>query len=156
MTKVYECKMGVLSFTRGKFDEWCVHVSGHYLPQYPKDEWYFMKLKDYKESLNDLVYEDFKYVYLATTKELDEKIFESIKKLSKNYPNPDEAEAVFSVLYMTMLAEENKQGAILRKRIKRLGVHQVLVENMTPKKAASFSKGKPAIELAKECWTRGF
>ena len=156
MKLIHECKLGKLSFTRGKFDDWCVHVSGHHLPQYPKDEWYFMKLKDYKTKLNEAVYEDFKSLYSSTTKEVDANVFETIKEISGKYPNPDEAEAVFSVLYMTMLAEENKQGAILRKRIKRLGVHQVLVEGMSPKIAANYSRGKTSLELAKECWSRGF
>lgn len=115
-----------------------------------------MKLKDYKTKLNEAVYEDFKSLYSSTTKEVDANVFETIKEISGKYPNPDEAEAVFSVLYMTMLAEENKQGAILRKRIKRLGVHQVLVEGMSPKIAANYSRGKTSLELAKECWSRGF
>lgn len=156
MKLIHECKLGKLSFTRGKFDDWCVHISGNYLPQYPKDEWYFMKLKDYKSRLKDDVYADFKSLYESTKKDIDSTVFESIKELSGKYPNPDEAEAVFAVLYMTMLAEENKQGTVLRKRIKRLGVHQVLVEGMSPREAANYSRGKTSLELAKECWSRGF
>jgi hypothetical protein len=55
-----------------------------------------------------------------------------------------------------MIAEENKENAILGKRIKRLGMHQVLIENMKPEEAAVFSKGKKWKELHRLMKKRGF
>lgn len=46
-----------------------------------------------------------------------------------------------------MIAEENKLNAILKKRIKRLGMYQVLVQNYPPSVAANYSKGKKWREL---------
>ena len=55
-----------------------------------------------------------------------------------------------------MIAEENKGNAILKKRIKRLGMHQVLLENYTPEHAANFSKGKKWKDLDKLMKQKGF
>ena len=55
-----------------------------------------------------------------------------------------------------MFAEENKAQAKLKKRIKRLGAHQVLIEGRPPEVAAEFSKGRPWQELDEECRRRGF
>jgi hypothetical protein len=55
-----------------------------------------------------------------------------------------------------MIAEENKKNAILKKRIKRLGIYQVLIEGMKPEVAAVFSKGKKWRELDKTMLERGF
>jgi len=57
---------------------------------------------------------------------------------------------------MGMIAEENKEGAILKKRIKRLGVYQVLIEGVSPKVAARYSRGLGADYLDKVCYYRGF
>jgi hypothetical protein len=59
-------------------------------------------------------------------------------------------------LYAGMVAEENKEGAILRKRIKRLGVHQLLIEERQAIYAENFSRSKPWREIAVECDVRGF
>ena len=53
----------------------------------------------------------------------------------------------FVVIYAGMIAEENKQSAILKKRIKRLGMHQVLKLEYEPRIAANFSKGKKWRDL---------
>jgi len=55
-----------------------------------------------------------------------------------------------------MVAEENKRSAVLKKRIKRLGVHQLLTEGMAPGRAAAFSRGKEAWMLDLLCRRRGF
>ena len=62
----------------------------------------------------------------------------------------------FTIFYAGMIAEENKKHAILKKRIKRLGLHQILIEDADPKYAATFSEGKKWRELDVECTNRGF
>jgi hypothetical protein len=65
-------------------------------------------------------------------------------------------ENIFGILYAGMIAEEQKDKKILGKRIKRLGVHQVLVELVDPKIAANYSRGKRWSDLDIECKQRGF
>ena len=36
--------------------------------------------------------------------------------------------------------ENNKKNTVLKKRVKRLGVHQVLIDGMQPREAANYSK----------------
>ncbi len=50
-----------------------------------------------------------------------------------------------------MVAEENKRNAVVKKYIKRLGVHQVLIEGVHLKIASVYSKGKKCLELKLEC-----
>jgi len=58
-----------------------------------------------------------------------------------------EMDTWFTVIYAGMIAEENKANAILKKRIKRLGMHQLLLENFKSEEAANFSKNKKWQEL---------
>ena len=52
-----------------------------------------------------------------------------------------------AVLYSGMIAEENKNKAILKKRVKHLGMYQVLILGIPAKEAAKFSYGKSWREL---------
>lgn len=64
---------------------------------------------------------------------------------------------VFTIIYLGMVAEENKIGyKKLGKRIKRLGIHQVLYDRYSPAAAASFSRGLPWTRIDNECKLRGF
>ena len=62
----------------------------------------------------------------------------------------------FSIIYMGMVAEENKAFTKLGKRVKRLGVHQVLVDKLNYNDAASFSRGKKWYDISEECNQKGF
>ncbi|WP_287129575.1 DUF7004 family protein [Candidatus Cyanaurora vandensis] len=55
-----------------------------------------------------------------------------------------------------MVAEENKKFTKLGKRVKHLGVYQILIEGMPAHQAANFSKGKKWREIATDCKNRGF
>ena len=59
-------------------------------------------------------------------------------------------------LAAAMIAEERKAKAVLKKRVKLLGIYQVLMLNMQPGEAANWSKNKPWREIAKECEKYGF
>lgn len=63
---------------------------------------------------------------------------------------------LLSILYAGMIAEENKSRARLKKRVKRLGLHQLLIEDFTAEAAATFSKGKTWQEIDLACTERGF
>ena len=49
---------------------------------------------------------------------------------------------IFSRSEMVMVAEENKRKAVLKKRIKRLAVHQMLLERMPVAEVVVWSKGR--------------
>ena len=55
-----------------------------------------------------------------------------------------------------MIAEENKEHSILGKRIKRLGVHMLLIDGEPVNYAANFMRGVGWKELDKMCKERGF
>jgi hypothetical protein len=90
------------------------------------------------------------------TNVLNYDVVENIKNVAKKYPNSGEVELILIFLYAGMVAEENKDKAILKKYIKRLGVHQVLIEKMPAEIAANYSRGKNWRELKLECEARGF
>lgn len=133
-----------LEFDKGSFDAWCVYVKPPNLPRYaPKDVDYFSELARMgaKHGFTN-VYDDFRMIFERTTKLIDQSVLSNIREMSKHY-HPDELtmEKLFSILYAGMIAEENKANTKLGKKVKRLGVHQILIERMKPTDAATFSKG---------------
>ena len=148
-----------LQYKRGKFDDWCVYAkqtNGTEFP--PKDIDYFLQLENFSHKYGkDKVYADFINVYDRAGKEIQEDDCLCIKDIASTYMEDSiEAEYVFSVLYMAMIAEENKAFSKLGKIIKRLGVYQVLMENFSPSSAAIFSKGKKWKELDELMKEKGF
>jgi hypothetical protein len=67
-----------------------------------------------------------------------------------------EIEIWFNVLYLAMIAEENKKNTKLKKRIKRLGIHQVLIDELEPEVAATFGNGIKWTELDRLMRAKGF
>lgn len=61
-----------------------------------------------------------------------------------------------SILYLAMIAEENKEHSILGKRIKRLGVHILLKDGKSVEESATFMKGMGWRKLDAMCSERGF
>lgn len=139
-----------IEFDEGCFDKWCVFVRKANGERFaPLDTQYFSRLKKVGEKYGPQnIYDDFVVIYNRTTKEVNPEVFELIKVMSKNYGDDSlEIEIWFSVLYASMIAEENKENAILKKRIKRLGMHQLLIDDFEPEVAATFSKGNKWREL---------
>lgn len=138
-------------FDTGRFDDWCVYVveSNGFRTAY-FDETYFSDLYRIAQKYSDQkVYNDFIKIYERTTKIIDPEIVALIDALTETYHPEDKTniEQWFTVIYAGMIAEENKDKAILKKRIKRLGMYQVLVQNMPAKDAAKFSIGKKWRDL---------
>jgi hypothetical protein len=147
-----------LAFGAGRFDSWCVYLTRPGRARYaPKDTDYFAQLRVLAERYGtERLYADFLAAYYRTTKEVSPHVLEMIYHMAKAYgPDALEVDIVLSILYAGMVAEENKRRARLRKRVKRLGVHQVLIEGLTPEAAATFSKGKPYDVIELECAARG-
>ena len=97
-------------------------------------------------------------IYNHTNREIDDGVLHLISEIaSKRYSEEKvTVDIQFTILYMTMLAEENKKYTKLGKRIKRLGVHVLLFENKTSNEAADFLRGIPWREIDKMCRKRGF
>ena len=149
----------LIEFDKGSFDEWCVYLTKKDTIRYaPKDIEYFESLK----CLGNIhghahIYNTFLQFYLPTDKELNSNILSQITTISNDFgKDATEIDTWFTVIYAGMVAEENKANAILKKRIKRLGMHQLLLENQSAEFAASFSKGKKWQELNGLMKQRGF
>ena len=150
-----------LEFDKGGFDDWCVYLVKSGSRTAPTDAGYFNQLKQYAAQYGaDKVYKDFVNVYSLTGKKVEQTALDKITQIASSYKNKAgdalEMDIVFTILYMAMIAEENKQYTKLGKRIKRLGVHMVLVENVDVNKAATCMNGKKWQEIDRMCKDRGF
>ena len=112
-------------------------------------------MKSEKDSAS--IYEDFVSIYEKTQGTLDNDLLNQINVLSQGYGDLSlYAEKLFVILYATMIAEMSKTNTKLGKRIKRLGIHKILIENMDCHQAANFMKGMGWREISKLCDQRGF
>lgn len=148
-----------IEFGRGSFDEWCVYLKiGDKNKYAPSDKDYFQNIRSLAQKHGfQTIYDDFVVIYNRTTKELNPEILKLILAMSYNYrPDEYEFEIWFNVLYAGMIAEENKTHAILKKRIKRLGMYQLLIEKKLPEEAAEFSRGKNWKQLDQLMKRAGF
>ena len=148
-----------LEYDDGSFDCWCVYLTapdGSRKP--PRDVDYFRQLQVLAEQYGtQKVYADYVAVYNLTGKTVDESVFTHIKQISGSYADDSlEVEKIFSILYMAMIAEEQKEYTRLGKRIKRLGIHKLLLENAAVHEAANFMRGMGWREIARLCEERGF
>jgi len=138
-------------FAQGRFDDWCVYIiEGNGNKKAPFDIEYFRDLKNISQKYkNDKVYNDFVSIYNQTDSKINQGTLNLINRIVDTYLKEDRilVEQWFSVIYAGMIAEENKRNAILKKRIKRLGMHQTLILNYEPDIAANFSKGKKWKDL---------
>lgn len=148
-----------LKYDKGKFDNWCIYlVKSNGSKIAPRDVNYFTLFQELAEKYGgERIYQDFVIIYDKTNAQINSQLLNQITNLSQNYQNDAlTLDKLFTTVYAGMVAEENKQNAVLKKRIKRLGMHQLLIERETPEFAANFSRGKKANELKKECGNRGF
>lgn len=138
-------------FDRGKFDEWCVYLleeNGY--RKAPFDREYFSDLQMLSSLYpKDKVYLDFLRIYQQTTQYIDPQVNSLIDDIVTTYAvvHQDLLEQCFTVIYAGMIAEENKKNAILKKRIKHLGVYQILKLKMLPDVVANFSRKRSWQEL---------
>ena len=148
-----------LEYDDGSFDKWCVFLtdaSGHRSP--PRDTDYFAQLKALAGQFGtDKVYGDYVKIYDMTGTDFDGEVMDRISALAKGYKNSSlQVDTVFSILYMAMIAEENKANTRLGKRIKRLGIHKLLMEDDSVQNAANFMRGMKWPEIDRLCKKRGF
>jgi hypothetical protein len=146
-------------FDKGIFDEWCIYFKKPGSKKFaPTDIQYFTRLVVLGGVFgNKHIYNHFVEIYNRTTSEINQETLTTIQELSTTYGKTSlEIEKIFTIIYAGMVAEENKVKAILKKRIKRLGIHQILIDNLDPQLAAVFSRGKNWKELDAICKEKGF
>lgn len=153
---LYGCR---LEFDRGAFDDWCLYLTRPDGSRHaPRDRDYFAQLSAYaRKHAAARLYADFAAIYDRTTPSPDPAMFPFIQGLCAKYGgDAREIALLFAIIYMGMVAEENKTNAPLGKRIKRLGIHQLLLEGYAPSAAADFSRNRLFRDLAVRCEERGF
>ncbi len=148
-----------LEYDRGSFDDWCVYLTksnGSRKP--PRDVDYFNQLRQLARKYGvEQIYGDYVRVYDLTGKQVEKSALIAISQIAASYGNDAlEVDVIFSILYMAMIAEEQKKFTRLGKRIKRLGIYKLLIENGTVNDAANFMRGMGWRDIAKLCEERGF
>lgn len=146
-------------FDKGKFDHWCVYITNEKRKEAPADIDYFSQLKllSYRYPQGK-IYNDFLKIYTLTSRHIESKVIQLIDQICLSYKWNDASiiEQWLTVLYAAMIAEENKEKAILKKRIKRLGLYQLFFQDFSASEAANYSKGKSWRELDKTMKALGF
>lgn len=148
-----------VEFDRGRFDNWCVYFKpSNDSRKAPSDIEYFRELQALSAIYGaNRVYQDFVRVYDGTQSEVSTDTLGLIEELSAHYRNDTlRVQKVFTIVYAAMVAEQNKQFTKLGKRVKRLGIYQVIIENMDVAMAATYSKDKKWRDVDGECTKRGF
>lgn len=140
----------IIEYDQGKFDDWCVYLTRpNQLRFAPRDDQYFQFFQLLAAQYgSQQVYDDFVIIYSLTSKVILPNVLSTITQLASKYGTQrNDVELWYKIVYAGMVAEENKQYSKLGKRIKRLGMHQVIVQNIAPNVAANFSKGQPWRDL---------
>lgn len=148
-----------IEYTRGSFDDWCIVLNLTDKRYAPKDVEYFSSLKECSKIYGvEKLIKFFVDVYDYTNKCIRYDMFDAIERRCEREFTKHSLELtrVYSIIYAGMVAEENKLNAILGKRIKRLGVWQLLCCGLSAFEAANFSSGKKWRELDKLCKSYGF
>lgn len=149
-----------LEYSEGNFDQWCVYMvnPAKHLRFPPLDTDYFRFLQNQSQTYGkQKIYEDFISLYNLTQKQIQPSVLGHIEYIAQYYGELQlEFEKIFTILYMAMIAEENKARTKLGKRIKRLGIHRLLIENDTAQSAANFMRGMNWRQIDALCKERGF
>ena len=146
-------------FDTGKFDDWCVYIKTGSGRKPPLDTEYFEFFRNLASQFGtERVYGEFVEIYNLVSTSIRKEARSRIIAIAKTYPTPLDRDVALNlvVIYAGMVAERNKKFAVLKERIKRLGMHQVLIEGMDVNEAANYSKGMKASELDKICREMGF
>lgn len=111
----------LIEFDKGSFDNWCVYLTLEKKRRYaPLDTEYFGSLQK-KATIFCLkrIYNDFVNIYIRTDKTIDTAVLILIDEIAAEYlEHAEEMNIWFTVIYAGMIAEENKEHAILKKQIK--------------------------------------
>lgn len=148
-------------FQRGSFDNYCVYVISSPTKVAPLDLDYFKFMKYLADKVGSTtVYNYFVDVYDKTSKtvvsEVLDMIVEQAKSLCVSERDSTIYEGYMTVIYFAMVAEENKANTKLGKRIKRLGMYELIMLEKPPHIAANSSRGVRWRDLDKKMVEYGF
>lgn len=148
-----------LEYDRGSFDDWCVYLTksdGGRRP--PRDVDYFNQLRLYAAKYGtNRIYGDYVRVYEFTGKTVEQRSLAAISTIASSYGEDAlNIDIILSILYMAMIAEERKKYTKLGKRIKRLGIYKLLIENRSVAESANFMRGMGWRDIDYLCKERGF
>lgn len=150
-----------LCFTRGAFDSWRVTFldaegKQNYSPKDTAFFDYFLSLTEYGSTKKD-IFNIIKKMSKKISKNMDiifDPLRKDIYKYAKELNIPENEQLRFEKAMMSilaaMLSEEQKAFTKLGKKLKLLGLHQVLIGNMEPKTAANWSRGKSWRDILAE------
>lgn len=148
-----------LEYNRGRFDDWCVYLTKTDATRKPpRDTDYFQQLKELSNTYgSDRVYGDYVKVYELTGKSVEDNVLNQISEIANNYGADSlEVDIMFSILYMAMISKENRISTKLGKRIKRLGIHELLIGNKSVQYSANFMRDMGWREISDLCNERVF
>jgi len=167
-------KKSRLEFTTGSFDRYAVRYTYYDdlnvpIRKFPLDREYFKALQNIgdwydKENGRKVVYDDLYSIYekvpqvemIDCNNPVDANVVNYIPTIAKKYnAYKDKIELIYTIIYAGMLAEQLKEGAVVGKSVKMLGLHQVLLEDMNCQSAANCSKNKTAKTIQLMCKDRG-
>lgn len=148
----------VIYYYRGRIDNWCVYVlksNNKGFRWTPKDKEYFKWLKiQGKRYGNDKVYDDFMRIYNVIDKDTSfQEVVRITREVNKEYNTKHHYWWI--ILALTLIAEENKENAPLGKRIKLLGVYNILKEGWKVSKVTKYMKGQRWYDLEDMLIERG-
>lgn len=146
-------------YDKGNFDEYCVYLEQNSKRKAPRDIEYFTALKELSSKYGgERIYNDFIKIYNRTGNLIDNAILITlIDEIANAYTEDSlEINKIFSIIYLGMIAEERKKFTKLGKRIKRLGMHYLLIENNSAYISANFMRGKNWREIDFLCKERSF
>jgi len=147
----------------GTKDAWYVWYESPHLTRITKDFEMLTLLKKLDDMYNQHIYDDVKQIFDAIPAKgsgdtlPEEDVHASIIQMATNYGKNEKLVVVLlAYVYWAMIAEENKENTRLGKRVKMLGIHNVLKDGMSPKDAAKCTFGKSNGYIVNECKKRGF
>ncbi len=123
----------------------------------PKDIEYFSFIKELDETYgSDMVYNLIFEIFKKTTNNVDTQILEYITQQCKIKFGTQslEADKNITFIYLGMIAEENKKNAVVKKRIKMLGIYYLLKEHKSVEMSATCLCYMNAEAILEECRVR--
>ena len=149
-------KENEVNIATGRFDKWCYYLTYNKKKKtIPLDKDYFQWILYLSKKYGvDQVYSDFLIVYEAADEIFDEDECYSIcSEVDKHYE--EDTTHWWVIYYMTMVAECKKKNAILKKRIKHLGVYNILFDGYDVDYVTKYMRGKGWRYLDKLMKERG-
>lgn len=143
-------------FAPGRFDKWCVYLNNtENKKTIPLDKDYFQWILNLSNKYGKKqVYEDFLKVYDDVDELFDEeKCYSLCHDIDEKYE--EDTTHWWIIFYMTMVAECKKKNSILKKRIKHLGVYNVLFDEYEINYVVTYMRGKKWRDLDKLMKERG-